>query len=299
VEPPGRTPAPAWVERLQALARPVFGDERVVRGRAVIDRFNAGDGGLLAAGIAYNTLFALIPLLLFAGGVLGFLAGDPQAVESIRDLLTDWLPPLSGVVDELLRGLESASPSLSIIGLIGLAWGSTRLFASLELGIEAMFADIPRRGLVSRTIRRILSIVVIAAVIGAALVATSISSIASEAMIAGGDAVAYLVSLVVLALPIAFTAIALAAIYRLLPPIPPPVAAYRRPTFVVALGIVALTRIFAVFAPRILGANFVYGTLGAIFVGLAWLGFLYSLVLLGAAWVRERMLADEGPAAVV
>jgi membrane protein len=295
VVPPGRTPPPAWVERLQALALPIFGSRRVVRARAVLDRFNAGGGGLLAAGIAYNTLFALIPLLWFAGGLIGFAAGDAGSLDSLRDALTDWVPPLSGVVDELLGSLASASPSLSIIGFIGLAWGSTRLFASLEMGIEAMFADVPRRGLVSRTIRRVLSIAVIAGVVTVAIVANSVASVVSEIMVAGGDVTAYVASVVVLALPVVFTAIALASIYRLLPPIGPGVDAYRRPTLVIALALTALTRLFALFAPRILGANFVYGTLGAIFVALAWLGLTYSLILVGAAWVRERMLAETEP----
>jgi membrane protein len=295
VVPPGRTPPPAWVERLQALALPIFGSRRVVRARAVLDRFNAGGGGLLAAGIAYNTLFALIPLLLFAGGLIGFAAGDTGSLDSLRDALTDWVPPLSGVVDELLGSLASSSPSLSIIGFIGLAWGSTRLFASLETGIEAMFADVPRRGLVSRTVRRILSIAVIAGVVSVAIVANSVASIVSEIMVAGGDVAAYLTSVVVLALPVIFTAIALASIYRLLPPIGPGIDAYRRPTLVIALALTVLTRLFALLAPRILGANFVYGTLGAIFVALAWLGLTYSLVLVGAAWVRERMLAETEP----
>lgn len=298
--PPGRKPPPAWVERLQAMALPLFGSRRVVRARAVIDRFNAGGGGLLAAGIAYNTLFALVPLLLFAGGVLGFLVGDPETLAAIRDVLTDWAPPLSGVVDELLDSLNTSSPSLSIIGLVGLAWGSTRLFASLETGIEAMFADAPRRGFVSRTIRRLVSIAVIAAVVGVALLATSIGSVVSEVLVAGGDVPAYAVSAAVLVLPIVFTAIALASIYRGLPPVRPDVDAYRRPTLVIALALVVITRLFAVFAPRILGANFVYGTLGAMFVALAWLGLTYSLVLIGAAWVRERMLAQtvsEAPVA--
>lgn len=296
--PPGRKPPPAWVERLQALALPLFGDRRVVRARAVIDRFNAGGGGLVAAGIAYNTLFALIPLLLFAGGVLGFLVDDPETLGSIRDVLTGWAPPLAGVVDELLDSLATASPSLSIVGLVGLVWGSTRLFASLEMGIEAMFADVPRRGLVSRTIRRVASIAVIAVVVGVSLLATSAASFVSEALVAGGDVSAYVVSVAVLALPVVFTTIALASIYRLLPPVRPGVDAYRRPTLVIALALVVITRLFAVFAPRILGANFVYGTLGAMFVALAWLGLTYSLVLLGAAWVRERMLAVDAPAPV-
>ena len=54
---------------------------------------------------------------------------------------------------------------------------------------------------------------------------------------------------------------------------------------------------FVFVAPRVFGTNLVYGTLGAILVGLAWLDLVFTVVLLGAAWVRER--ATSGEAAVV
>jgi uncharacterized BrkB/YihY/UPF0761 family membrane protein len=46
-------------------------------------------------------------------------------------------------------------------------------------------------------------------------------------------------------------------------------------------------------APRLFGANLVYGTLGAILVGLTWLDLVFTVVLLGAAWVRERAATVE------
>jgi uncharacterized BrkB/YihY/UPF0761 family membrane protein len=55
--------------------------------------------------------------------------------------------------------------------------------------------------------------------------------------------------------------------------------------------------VFVFVAPRVFGANLVYGTLGAILIGLAWLDLVFTVVLLGAAWVRERTTSAE--AAVV
>ncbi|HKG19808.1 MAG TPA: YihY/virulence factor BrkB family protein [Candidatus Limnocylindrales bacterium] len=297
--PPRRTAPPAWVERLEAVALPIFGSTRVVRARRVIDRYNAGGGGLLAAGIAYNTLFALVPLALFAGGLLGLFISDPATLQSIRDLLTDWAPPLADIVDEVLDGLSTASPTLSAIGFVGLVWGSTRLYASLELGIEAMFAGAPRRGFVAKTVRRIVSIVVIAAVVALSFVAISVASLVSEVLANAGDATAFAISIGFLALPVLVTTAALATIYLLVPPVRPDASAMLWPTFVTSLALVLLTRAFTIVAPRILGANFVYGTLGAIFVALAWLGVVYTLLLVAAAWIRERMLAEEGSAEVV
>lgn len=286
------------MERLQALALPLFGSRRVTRARAVIDRYNAAGGGLLAAGIAYNTLFAIIPMALFGGGLLGFFVTDPDSLQKVRDALTGWAPPLSSVVDEILSGLSTASPSLSVIGLLGMIWGATRLFASLEMGIEAMFSEAPRRGIVVRTLRRVASVVIVAVVIVAAFLSTSVASFVSELSTLGGGDVHAVFLVLLLALPTVLSSLALAVVYLLVPPVHPKLSAVLLPAVTIGVGLVLLTRLFAVVAPRALGANFVYGTLGAIFVALAWLGLTYSMILIGAAWVRERMLASEETATV-
>jgi membrane protein len=285
------------VEGLEKLALPIFGSGRVVRARAVFDRYNAHGGGLLAAGIAYNTLFANIPLALFGGAVLGFFVTDPTGLAKVRTALIEWAPPLASVLDEILGGLATASPSLSIIGLVGMAWGATRLFASLEMGIGAMFAEAPQRGIVSRTIRRVASVLVVAGIVIAVFLSTSVASFVSELGLMGSDA-AYLAFLLLLGLPVVVSSIALAVVYRILPPVRPTTSAFLPPAVTIGVGLVILTRVFALVAPRALGANFVYGTLGAIFVALAWLGLTYSMILIGAAWVRERMLAVEETASV-
>lgn len=297
--PPGRTPPPAWVARLEAMALPIFGDRRVVTARAVLDRYNAAGGGLLAAGIAFNTIFALVPLVLFAGGILGLFVSDPEQVAAIAALLTEWAPPLAGIVDEVVEGLTSQSPSLSLLGLVGVVWGATRLFASLEEGVTAMFAGAPRRSVVVRTVRRLASITVLAAVVVGAFFLTSLASFAAELLPSGFDVPAVVLNLGLLALAVVLTSLALGAIYGLLPPLRPDTAALALPSVAVAVALVVLTRLLAVVAPRVLGANFVYGTLGAIFVALGWLGLTYSLILIGAAWVRERMAGDEESPAVV
>ena len=286
------------MERLQKLALPIFGSGRVIRARAVFDRYNAHGGGLLAAGIAYNTLFALIPMALFGGAVLGFFVTDPAGLAQVKSALVEWAPPLASVLDEILGGLASASPSLSIIGLVGMAWGATRLFASLEMGIGAMFAEAPQRGLVARTLRRVASVLVVAGIVVAIFLSTSVASLVSELGLIGADAAGIGVIVLLLGLPMVVASLALAIVYRVLPPVRPGVSAFLKPAVAIGIGLVILTRLFAVIAPRALGANFVYGTLGAIFVALFWLGLAYSMILIGAAWVRERMLAVEETAPV-
>ncbi len=296
--PPGRTRTPAWVGRLEALARPVFGSRRVTFARAVFDRFNAAGGGLLASGIAYNTLFAILPMALLASAVLGFFVTDAATLESVRGALTGWAPPLSSIFDEVLNGLAAGSTSLSVIGLVGSVWGATRLFASLETGIGAMYAGAPRRGVVASTIRRVASVLVIAGVVVAAFLATSVASFISElGVFEDGTIHAVLLGLLLI-LPVIGSSVAMVFVYELVPPVRSGRSVVLVPAVTVGVGLVLLTRLFAALAPRIFGANFVVGTLGAIFVALSWLGLAYTVILIGAAWVRERMLASERTAPV-
>jgi membrane protein len=283
-------------EQFAAVATRVIGIPRVALARRVLDRFGAADGGLLAAGIAYNAVLALIPLGLLATGFAGFALDDPKSrAEAVRAIAT-FLPPLAGVVDEIVAGLSRASPSVSIIGLLLAAWGTSRMFAALESGISRMDAGAPQRSLIRRTARRVGSIAVLAAILIAALVAAPLLAIAVE-MTGEAGAARPLLDVLLAILPPVLGAVALAAIYRLMPPTRPSWRAIGPPAVVGSLALLVVTRIFVFVAPRVFGANLVFGALGALLVSLTWLNLAFTIVLLGAAWVRERMATVEAAVA--
>ncbi len=273
-------------DRIVGAVVRVAGRDRLAVARRVLDRFGAADGGLLAAGVAYNAVLALIPIGLLATALAGLLLNDRASRADLIAAIGAFLPPLAGVIDEIVAGLSKASPSLSILGLILAGWGTSRLFAALESAIAQMDAGAPRRSLVRRTARRLGSIVVLATIVLAAVVAAPTLAIAVE-MSDGGPARPVLDALLAI-LPPVLAAAALAAVFRVVPLTRPDWRAIAPPAVVGAVMLVALTRIFVFVAPRIFGANLVYGTLGALLVGLTWLDLVFTIVLLGAAWVRER-----------
>lgn len=282
-------------DRAVAGVTRLIGLPRVTTARRVLDRFAAADGGLLAAGIAYNAVLALIPLGLLATGLAGIVLNDPASRADLIRSIASILPPLAGVVDEIVGGLAKASPSLSLVGLALAAWGTSRLFAAIESGIAQMDLGSPRRSMIRRTARRIGSIVVLGAILLAAVLATPLLSIAVEVSGAsGGSRPVY--DLLLALLPPLLGGAALAAVYRLVPVSRPSWTAIATPAIVGAIALVVLTRAFVFVTPRIFGANLVYGTLGAILVGLAWLDLVFTIVLIGSAWVRER---SSSSAAVV
>ena len=275
-----------------AVATTILGYPRVALARRVLDRFHAADGGLLAAGVAYNTVLAFVPIGLLATGFAGFILMDPASRADVVHAIGALLPPLAEVVDDMFAGLSQASPSLSLIGLVLAAWGTSRLFASLEAALALIDSAAPRRSLIRRTARRLGSIVVLAGIVLAAIVVMPTLAIAIEISGTSGSWRPVLDALLAVVAP-ALAGLALAAIYRLIPPVRPTWRAILVPAIVGAVALVVLTRLFVFLAPRVFGTNLVYGTLGAILVGLTWLDLAYTVVLLGAAWVRERSTTVE------
>jgi membrane protein len=256
-------------------------------GRRVIDRFGAVDGGLLAAGIAFNATFALIPLALFASGLAGLILTDPAARDDIINAVAEVFPPLAGIVDQIVTGMAQASPTASIVGLVLAGWGTSRLFASLESAVAQLDGAAPRRGIVHATARRILFVVVVAGVLVLALVTGPILSVGQE-MVDEESMARTVLDLLLTFLPPALAALALALMYRILPLVRPSWRVISVPAIAGGLVLVVLTRGFVFLAPRLFAGNAIYGTLGAILVGLIWLNLVFTVILIGAAWVVER-----------
>lgn len=280
--------------RLVEAAAPVIGRPSVIRARRVLERFGAVDGGLLAAGIAYNAAFALLPLALLVAAIAGIFIGDSERQRQFVQSIVAFAPPLKGVVDEIVRGMATASTPVSLISLALSFWGTSRLFASLESGIGQVFSGTPRRGFVSRTVRRLGSVAVLAAIVAAALVVVPALSVANDLLRASGPVDGAILTIALLVAALVVASVAVAAVYRILPPVTAPWGVVRRPSVVVALALLVITRAFTLLAPRLFGTNAVYGTLGTIFLGLAWLNLVFLAILLGAAWVAERS-ADRHP----
>ena len=266
-------------------------------GRRVIARYNAVDGSLLAAGLAYNAILALVPIALLVTAIGGFVLTDPTSRARFIVAVLSFAPPLAGVIDEIVRGLTRASTPLSVIGLVLAFWGTSRLFASLESGLARMFTGSPRRGFVSRYVRRVGAVVVLAVIVTAALIVVPILSVWTDIASDGGTIANAVPGLAVAAGALALTTLALACLYRVLPPSLPSWRQIRGPALWAAIALLVVTRGFTILAPRLLGANAIYGTLGTIFLGLAWLDLIFVVILLAGAWVAER--TPDAEAAVV
>ena len=273
---------PAVVERL--LRRPL-----VIEVQKVLDTYGKGPGGLLANGLAFSTLFATFPIALLILGVAGLFATDPDAQQRIADALKELFPPLSELVDSALAAVSAGAAAASILGLIGVLWTVSQFYATLDVAFARIFDDRPGRDMVGRTLRGVLLVVGIIAVVVALFIVGALSALFRTilpdelaTLEFAGDIIASWPFLLVLGI------VTVGGLYRLVPAGTPKWQAIWLPAVLVGVAVVVLSQVFLRLVPLLVGAAAVAGSLASAFIALAWLSFSFQALLYGAAWVRVR-----------
>ena len=248
---------------------------------------------LLASGLAFQATLTLVPHALLIAAIAGLVLTDPESRRRFIDVVVTFAPPLAGVVDEIVHGLTTAPPTASIIGILLAVWGTSRLFASLEIAVSRVFAGSTRRTYFQRTVRRLGAVAAVAVIVTLALFAVPILSVAGDLVRAAGPIESVITTAVLLLLALMLATAAMAALYRVLPNEAPSRSAILMPSVGVAVGLLLITRGFTLVTPRLLESNAIYGTIGALFLGLTWLNLVFGIVLVGAAWVAERAAEER------
>ena len=289
-------------DRFRALAERVVG---IVGGipavRTLLATFEVYDragGGLVAGGLAYAALIALVPGALLVASVVGYFVVDPEMQDQIVEAVANAVPPLEDIARTAIESVAAGAVPTSIIALLGLLWGSSRFYASLDYAFSRIFHGARRRNEVERTLRGVLVTFLFVALPIAALIAGSVASWILD--LAPDEARAEGIARAVwqLASPVGSFLLFLGTVslvYRYVPAERVPARAYLRPAILVGVALAVFTQLFAFIAPRMLGWAAIYGTFVAAFALLAWLSIGFNLLLLGACWSRVRALALAQP----
>jgi len=280
---------------VRAAGERILGWQPVVTGRAVLTRYGEAGGALLAGGLTYNALFALLPALLLIVAVLGFVVDDPERRQAVVDAIGTALPPLRGLLeaslDELIRGARGNGA----LGLVGLAWGASRFYGALDEAFARIFSGAPKRGFLPRMVRGILSVGLLVSGLLVALILTGIASFLADQ--AAGRFGAFSFDVWGVASPVLAAVVLVVGtlvIYRIVPARRVHWRAAIPPAILVGVSIALLTQLFSYIAPRLVGTAALFGTFVAVFAAMVWMSTAFQLLLVGAAWVRER-LGPPGP----
>lgn len=278
--------------RLVVLAASLRERPSVITVLEVVRAYGAAGGGLLAGGLAYSGLLAALSACLLIVGLTGFVIGDPSRQAALVDDLGARVPPLAGLLRTGLDRVADGAVAFSIVGILGLAWGTGRFYGDLDAAFARVFSGVRERSLVARLARGLgLAGLLVLTIMGSVLLGT-VTSLLDEIMPGDVAAIARAAASLVLALsPMLLYVASVGAIYRWVPPTTVPWRYAGLPTVVVALALALLSNLFVFIQGRLLGALELFSGFVVVLATMIWLSLGFQLLLLGAAWVRARQVS--------
>jgi membrane protein len=266
---------------VEPLVARVLGVPRIGMAHQVYMRYSAASGPVLARGLAFSALFALVPALLVVLSIAGFFIQDPELREQIVEIVAEQIPPLEPLIEEVLKNVGSAAAASGLIGLVLLIWSASGLVRALDGAFRVVFQD---DGEGRTPIRDVITVVAVAGGVFAAALVLVLLVLPGPLR----DVIGAPEDLLQTATSIAGITVLIGLSYRFVPRPRPPWRALVLPTFLASLATWLLTTLFAALGPLLFGSADLYGAFGSLFLGLIWLGYVTQLLLLGAAWVAER-----------
>jgi membrane protein len=289
-----RPPVPAPKGPLARLVERVlkFGPVRWLI--PILAAYDAAGGGLLASGLAFNSLFAILPAILLIIAVVGVLLGDPSRLLAVSDSLSASFPPLAGFFTVALGGFAHGAVTYSVVGVVALVWGASRFYQSLDDAMARIFESTRRRDPLRRSMLGVVSVLLLATMIGAGIVVSNVATGLAGNGLPGSAVGSAILSTMIgagVASVVAFSA-GVAIIYRLLPTNQPGWRMIARPAVAVGTFAALFTALFSVLTPQLVGSLQVYGAFVAVFAAMIWLSLISQALMLGAAWVHRRVVVD-------
>jgi membrane protein len=129
------------VERLRALGErwPWLGTAL-----AVNERYGELNGNAAAAAITLMAFLSLIPLIIVAISVVGFVSANGKDVaQNIIDHL-GLTGDAAKQMDQAVQGAESSRKATSVIGFLGLIWSALGVTAALSIGVKLPWQQMPK-----------------------------------------------------------------------------------------------------------------------------------------------------------
>jgi membrane protein len=272
-------------ERLGAIERRVRRLPPVRGLMSVIDAYNAAGGGLLASGLAFSALFAIVPALLLLVSVLVIWVDDPVGRQDVIDWVIEQVPPLESVAKGIVDNLANGARVGTILGLVGFLWGASGFYLALDGALNRFFPA--RRGR-DPVMGRVRGFIAVALVVLAVLVAFAASTFASLVVGFLHLTVDGFVPFVSPLVAVGVASVVCFACYRLVPVQPPAWRVTVRPAFIAGVAIGLLTSLFGALAPLLVAGFTGLGVIASVFVALVWLGWVFQFLLYGAAYARAR-----------
>jgi len=253
----------------------------------------------LAASISYHVLFSIFPLAIVVAGATSLVVHATGSRGQLVDSIVRNLPLSASGSDQLrnlLLGATSNAAGLGLLGVLGLVYSASGMMAAIRAALNQAWDVADVRPLLRGKLID-LALVFLVATLGLASLALTIALRFVEhlTVLAG---LGWLLWLASIGVPLVVAFGVLLFLYRVVPATEVRVRETWPAALLVAVLLVAVENLFALYIGHFANYNAVYGSLGAI---IAFMFFVYlasQLFLLGAEvaseWPRVRRTLERG-----
>ena len=268
-----------------------------IRGRAIISAGQESGFGrlirrcaedradLLAAVVAFNTLFAMFPIILGVLAIVGVILQSPVAQVQARDLVLSTVPA-DGALSVLhaIDGARQSAGLLGILGLVGVLWAGVSLFGALEAALDRVYR-VPSRSLARQSLMSVGMILLFALLVIAELAATTVAQFVGRfarqlPLVGPAMAPALVVAGGVISVLAAFALCF--AIFYVVPNVRLTASQVLPGTLFAALALVLLTQMLPLYVLYFGGLNPYGAILGFFFLLMTWALLVGDALLVGA-----------------
>ena len=127
-----------------------------------------------AAGLAFNMFMSMFPLMLGLLAIVGFVLRDPAQQQQVQDMLLGFFPGSAhGALEDALAGVRDRAGILGLIGIAGVLWTGSGVFAAMEIALGHVYGS-EQRGLVRQRLMAFLMTGLFVVVIVASVLANAV-----------------------------------------------------------------------------------------------------------------------------
>jgi membrane protein len=269
-EHPGEIPARGWVDVAKR-----------VKAKSTED-----DASLLAGGVAFFSLLALVPALVALVSIYGLFASESTVTDQVGKILGAAPEEVRNLVNEQLRSIVRGSAGgvslAAAIGIVVALWSASSGMSHLVGAINLAYDEHESRGFVrlrAKSLGLTLGAIVFL-VVAFGMIAVLPAALAKTGLAVGARAIVGVLRWILLLLGML---LALSVLYRLAPDRQDARWSWVSPGAIFAtVGFLVVSLLFSLYTANFGRYNETYGTLGAIIVVMLWLYLTALMIIVGA-----------------
>jgi membrane protein len=270
--------------------------------RQTIRKYSDDNCSLLAAAISYYVLFSVVPLTIFLASIFGFVMRDANTRQEVVDRIVQATPLQqqegTNLVSDTVKGVSRVSLPLTVVGLVGLAWSGSAMFAAIRRGLNIAFEakkgrPVAQQKLVDLAMLSGFALVLLISVAGTGFLHTlRAGSLHVLGPLSSGTSLFW--EVVPFLAPAVFSFLLFLLLYRYVPRVGLGFRDVWPGALLAALLFEAMKNGFAIYIDNFGRYDLAYGALGGILLFLLWTYLTANILLLGAEMASEYPRVRDG-----